>query len=128
MQTKKERLLELKVQDKLYKELDKYFDAGWRQWVRGIEQKNNISNIRMFKILASIKSVEFVKDLTMLMTSTKNKFALLTLTKKPKGMLLKDSRFKTIPEIMIDKYPSGSYRQGKVFIQINTNRWVCFVF
>lgn len=125
--TKKERIADLKEEEKLYKVLDQYFDAGWREWVKEIRKGNDISNLRMFKILASIKGTDFINDLIALM-GKKNKSAYLELTKHPKGMLLQDSRFKTIPEIMIDKYPSTSYRQGKVFIQVNHNRWVSFVF
>lgn len=125
--TKQERLQELKAQDHIYKVLDKYFDAGWREWVKGIRRQNDISNLRMFKILSILKGNDFVSDLIKLM-GKKNKSAYLQLTKKPKGILLKDNRFKTIPELMINKYPSGTYREGEVFIQINKNRWVYFIF
>lgn len=125
--TKQARLSELKAQDKFAKIIMKEFDAGWREWVKDIYQQNHISNLRMFKILNSIKGSDFITDLISLM-GKKNKFALLNLTKKPKGILLKDDRFKTIPEIMINKYPSSSYREGEIFIQINAERWVYFVF
>lgn len=125
--TKTERLNQLKDQAKFHKVLDRHFDAGWRYFVNSIRAENDISNIRMFKILCEIKGSDFVKDLIKLM-STANKHAQLNLTKKPKGILLKDNRFKTIPEIMIEKYPSGSYRQGQIYIQIRHDRWVGFVF
>jgi hypothetical protein len=125
--TKQERISELKEQDKFYKVLDKYFDAGWRNWVKGIQQKNDISNVRMFKILSAIKGNDFVADLIKLM-GKQNKSALLRLTKKPKGVLLKDNRFKNIPELMINKYTAGAYRDGEVFVQVNDSRWVYFVF
>jgi hypothetical protein len=126
--TKAERLQELKIQEGFYKALDKYFDAGWRSWVKEIQHQNDISNLRMFKILSALKGNDFVSDLIDLMKSTKNKSAYLELTRKPKGVLLTDNRYKSIPEFMIEKYPSGSYRQGKLFIQVTKNRWVSFVF
>lgn len=125
--TKKERLQDLKEQDRFYKVIDRYFDEGWKNWVRGIQHQNDISNVRLFKILSRIKGNDFVADLIRLM-GKKNKSALLQLTNNPKGVLLKDNRFETIPEIMIDKYPSSSYREGKIFIQVNDSRWVSFVF
>lgn len=125
--TKQQRLSELKEQDKLYKCLDKIFDAGWRNWVKEIHRENDISNIRMFKILSSLKGADFVIDLIKLM-GKRNKSALLKLTKHPKGILLKDNRFATIPEMMLEKYPSGSYREGKVHIQVREDRWISFVF
>lgn len=125
--TKQERLSELKVQDQFYKVLDKYFDDGWKSFVKGIQQENDISNVRLFKILASLKGNDFVADLIKLM-GKHHKHAYLELTKNPKGILLKDSRFKTIPELMIDKYTAGSYREGKVYVQVKPDRWVGFVF
>ena len=125
--TKQERLNELKAQDQFYKVLDKYFDAGWKSFVKGIQQENDISNVRMFKILAALKGNDFVADLIKLMGKN-HKHAYLELTKKPKGILLKDSRFKTIPDLMIDKYTAGSYREGKVYVQVKSDRWVGFVF
>ena len=125
--TKGERLQELRMQDQFYKILDKYFDAGWEKYVEGIQQQNDISNVRMFKILAAIRGNDFVSDLISLM-GKKNKRALLRLTKKPKGILLKDNRYKSIPELMINKYPSGSYRDGEVYVQVRSDRWVWFVF
>lgn len=125
--TRQERLAELKVQEQFYKVLDKYFDAGWKNWVKGIQQQNDVSNVRMFKILSELKGNDFVADLIKLM-GKHNKHAYLELTKKPKGILLKDSRFKNISELIIDKYPSGSYREGKVFVQVKPDRWVGFVF
>jgi hypothetical protein len=127
MMTKQERLAELKAQEQLYKVLDKYFDAGWREFVKEIHRQNDVSNIRMFKILSQLKGNDFVADLIKLM-GKQNKSALLKLTKTPKGILLKDNRFKSIPELMINKYPSGSYREGEVFLQIRHDRWVMFVF
>lgn len=126
--TKAERLEQLKEEEQFHKVIDKYFDAGWKSFVKGIRAENDISNLRMFKILQKIKGPEFVADLIKFMKSTGHQHAYLELTKKPKGMLLKDSRFKTIPELMIEKYTSGSYREGKVYIRINENRWVKFTF
>lgn len=125
--TKQERLNELKDRERFYKVLDKYFDAGWKHWVQGIQQQNDVSNVRLLKILSQIKGNDFVADLIALM-GKKNKHAYLELTRKPKGIVLKDGRFANIPELMIDKYTSGSYREGKVFIQIKKDRWVSFVF
>lgn len=126
--TKAERLEELKVQDAFYKVLDKYFDAGWREFVKGIRAANDISNFRMFKIVRNLKGNDFVKDLIAFMSSTKNKHALLELSKEPKGMKFKDARYKTIPELWIDKYPSGQYREGDVYFQIKDDRWLKFTF
>lgn len=126
--TKDERLQQLKDEKKLYKVFDRLFDAGWRNYVNDIRRKNDISNIRLFKILSRITGNDFVADLIKFMKSTKHEHAYLELTKKPKGMLLKDSRYKSIPEFMIDKYSAGSYREGKVYIQFAPDRWVSFVF
>lgn len=127
MQTKQERVQDIKAQDQFYKVLDKYFDAGWRDWVKSIHQQNDISNLRMFKILSTLKGNDFVGDLINLM-GKKNRHAYLRLTKTSKGILLKDARYKTIPELMINKYTSGSYREGEVYIQVKENRWITFVF
>jgi hypothetical protein len=125
--TKAERLQQLKDQESFYKVLDKYFDAGWRDFVKEIHRKNDVSNIRMFKLLSAINGNDFVADLIKLM-GRQNKSALIKLTKKPKGILLKDSRFKNIPELMVNKYPSGSYKEGEIFIQVHPDRWITFVY
>lgn len=125
--TKQERLDELKAQEQFYKILDREFDKGWREWVKDIHRQNDVSNLRMFKILSALKGNDFVSDLIKLI-GRHNKHARLNLTKKPKGLVLKDNRFKNIPELMINKYPSGSYREGEVFVQVKADRWVGFVF
>lgn len=126
--TKSERLAELKAWDGLEKVLDKYFDAGWKNFIKDVRSKNDISNVRMFKILCLIKGSEFTADLADFMKKTGHKHALLELTTEPKGILMKDSRYPTIPELMIEKYPSGNYKKGAVYIHIKQNRWVTFVF
>jgi hypothetical protein len=125
--TKQERLSDLKVQEQFYKVLDKEFDKGWRDWVNDIYKQNDISNLRTLKILSALKGNDFIADLIKLM-GKKNKHAYLNLTRKPKGILLKDNRFENIPELMINKYPSGSYREGEVFVHVKDDRWVYFVF
>lgn len=124
---KEERLQELKEEEKFHKVLDKYFDAGWREFVKGIQGRNDLSNLRLLRILAKIKDADFVSDLLKLM-GRKNKHARLELTKKPKGILLKDNRFPTIPELMILKYTTGAYREGEVYIPVDKERWVRFIF
>lgn len=125
--TKEERLQELKIEKKVYKEFDKYFDAGWKEFVKNIHARHDIANARTFRILSKLKGTDFVSDLKKLM-GKKNKSALLEFSKKPKGMRLKDSRFETIPELMMNIFPSGSYRQGEVYVQFRHDRWVYFVF
>lgn len=112
----------------MYKVFDKYFDAGWRNFVKGIRESNDISNLRLFKILASIKDSEFVADLIKLMRSMKSGHAYLTLTKNTKGVLLKNPKSENIPFYTVEKYPSGSYKEGRIYIQIKENRWVTFAF
>ena len=127
--TKQDRLNELKAEKQLFKEIDKYFDAGWREWGKEIHRQNDLSNIRMFKILSKVKGVPFIVELTQFMEKIKLKSALICLTKKsPKGILVKDNRFKTIPEFTINKYTSGQYRQGELYIQILPDRWIYFVY
>lgn len=125
--SKAKRLKELKDEDKFFKTLDKYFDAGWREFVKNIDKKNDISNVRMFKILSVIKGNDFIADLMQLM-GNKNKSALLMLTKKPKGILINDSRFKTIPNVIINKYTACAYAEGEIFIKVTFDRYVYFVF
>jgi hypothetical protein len=125
--TKQERLDQLKEEEQLAKHLMKGFDRGWREWVRSIYKENDASNLRLFKVLSKVKGDDFVSDLISLM-GKHNKHAKLWLTKNPNGILLNDSRFKTISQLMIEKHPSGSYRDGKVYIQVDDKRWVGFVF
>jgi len=126
--TKEERLIQLKDQEQLYKVLDRYFDAGWREFVRGIQSQNQISNLRVFRILSKIKGNDFVADLIALMKVMKQKYAYLSFTKNPKGVIIKDNRTKSITELMVEKFQSGSYREGKIYIQVRPDRWVTFVF
>lgn len=126
--TKSERLEELAFEKAFYKSLDKEFDKGWREFAKELSRRNDISNLRMLKILLSIKGEDFVNDLVAFMETTRNKSAYIEFTKRPKGMLLQDSRFPTIPELMVDKFRDGSYRQGRVYIQVTINRWIGFTF
>jgi hypothetical protein len=61
------------------------------------------------------------------MRSTKNKDAYIFLTRKPKGMILRDTRFKNIPELWVDQKQTGAYGNGAngcLYIQIMNNRWI----
>lgn len=126
--TKSERLQELKDQERLYKVLDRYFDAGWREFVREIWKKNDTSNFRMFKIISELRGNEFVEELIRLMKMMKSKHAVLKLTKKPKGILLNQAGFKHIPVMMVEKYPSGNYSEGAAYIELKGRHWLSFVF
>lgn len=125
--TKQERLQELKQEKQFHKVLDKYFDKGWREFVKSVQGENDISNIRMFKTLSAIRGNDFVADLIQLM-GKKNKHALLRLSKNPKGIPIKDNRFATIPELLIYKYTAGAYREGEVYVKVREGTWIWFVF
>ena len=129
MQTKAERLQELKVEEKFYKVLDRFFDAGWREYVKDIHRRNDVSNIRTFKILSQLKDVDFVRDLMKLMKLMKCEHALLNFTKKlpEKGVWLNDQRTKGIPKLYVWKYPSGQYCDCSIHIQVKENRFVYFI-
>jgi len=124
--TKEERLQELRDQEELHKYFDKFFDAGWREFVKEIRRSNVKSNLRMFNILTKVQGVEFVTDLMQLMRDTGNWHSLLRLTKKPKGIYVKDGRYMTIPGIMMNPQPSTTFKQAEVYIKINDRHWIFF--
>jgi len=129
--TKADRLQELKEQDRLYKVLDKYFDAGWRHFIKDIRKHNISSNNRLYKIIAAIKGWEFAGDVKGLMIDIKQQYALLTIVKEPMGIELKDSRYTTIPKIWVQQKSGSIYSgdaaigcTGSLCIQIKDDRWI----
>lgn len=106
--TKRERLSELKEEEKFLKVLDKIFDADWKTFVDGIRKENAICNKRLCKVVMAIKGKEFVADLLKLMTLTKANGALIQVVRKPTGMLFKERRVTSIREIWVDqKFTKG---------------------
>lgn len=113
--------------EQFYQALDNYFDEGWKHFVKDVQYRNSQSNQRMFRIIQALKGNEFLKDLIILM-GKEHKYALVHLTRNPKGILLNNSKSIHIPKLIVNKYPSGSYREGEIYIQIKEDRWIWFVF
>lgn len=128
--TKAERLQELKEEEHLQKQFHKvlniHFNAGWREFVKDIQGRIDVSNVRTFKILSKLKGNEFVSDLRELMKMMKRKSAYLSFTKEAKGVLMKDNRVSNIPELWVYRASSPNYSDYQVFIQVNENRYVTF--
>lgn len=124
MQTKAGRLTELKEQDKFYKVLDKIFDHDWRLYVNGIRKENAVRNKRLCRVVTAIKGKDFVTDLLKLMRLTKTTGALLHVVRKPAGMLFKDRRVVSIPEIWVDQKIEEEGPTGCFYIQVKAARWL----
>lgn len=125
--TKAERLEELKSEKQLHKAFDKVMDAGWKAFVDDVRARNALSNVRTFNILNQLKGKDFVKDLKGFMRSTKTEHTQILFTKKPAGILMKDRRYKNIPELMVDQQQISIYGDipcGFIYIKITDNRWV----
>lgn len=125
--TKAERLEELKSEKQLHKALDKVMDAGWKAFVDDVRARNDLSNVRTFNILNQLKGKDFVKDLKGFMRSTKTEHTRILFAKKPAGILMKDRRYKTIPELMVDQQQIiiyGDIPCGFIYIKITDNRWI----
>lgn len=124
MQTKAARLTQLKEEEKFYKVLDKIFYADWKTFVDGIRKENAICNKRLCKVLIAIKGKAFVADLLRLMTLTKTNGALIHVARKPDGMLFKERRVESIPEIWVDQKVTEYGPMGCFYIQVKADRWL----
>lgn len=129
--TKQERLQELKSEEQLYKVLDKYFDAGWREFVKGVRKENTEANEMIYKDLIKIRGQEFADDVRGLLKDIKEQFALLEIVKVPVGMEFNDSRYPTIPKIWVQQKSGSLYSgdstkgaTGSLCIQVNENYWI----
>jgi len=126
--TKAERLEQLKQEEQLYKVLDKYFDAGWKEYVKGIRKQNVEANEELYKDILAIKGEEFVEDLKSLLKDIKLQHSLLTIATKPEGIELNDSRYTTIPKIWITQKLGSIYSEngltGSMCIQLKEDRWI----
>ena len=126
--TKSERLQELKEQEQAYKILDKYFDAGWKQFVKEARQENAIANKKLLSEIEPITGKEFIDDLLSLMKDIKEKDSLLTIVTSPEGMELNDSRYTTITKVWIKQRSTSAFIggsiEGSLCIQIAKDRWI----
>ena len=126
--TKAERLKQLKDQEKIYKALDRYFDADWREFVKGVRKENAEANAELYKVIVNIKGNEFAEDVKSFMKEIKHQFALLTIVTEPAGMELKDSRYSTIPKIWVYQKSGSIYSaegyKGSLCIQLADDRWI----
>lgn len=121
--TKEERLQEIKLQDKIYKEFDKAMDAGWREFVNEVRAKNKKSNDRIFRLL----NPDFVKDFKKLIKSIGHEYARVQIVRAPEGTCYMDKRYATIPEIWVVMKSYGSLyggMSGSVCVKVTDNRWL----
>lgn len=124
MQTKAGRLTQLKEEEKFYKVLDKIFYHDWKLYVKGIMKENAVCNKRLCRVLVAIKGKAFVSDLLKLMTLTKTKGALIYVARKPTGILFKERRVASIPEIWVDQKIEEDGPTGCFYVQVEANRWL----
>ena len=128
MQTKKDRIYQLKEEAKVYKELDKIMDAGWNEFVKNQHNRNRVSNERLYRIMALVKGQRFSTDVRNLMIDIKQENGLLELVKTPVGMEIGDSRYKSIPKIWIFQKSGSIYgsntSQGSMCIPFTKDRWI----
>src|SRR6185369_4313568 len=122
--TKQERLNDLILLDAFFRECDKLFDAGWREYAKELRAKNANSNKRILRALITIKGIDFVKDLIQFMKATKTEFNLIQIDREPTGIQMKDNRFSNIPEMWFDQRPrtDPGFYSSKVFIQVKKDR------
>lgn len=117
------------MEDELENWINDAFDAGWKNYVRKIRQTNSRSNRRLFRLLRKIKSDSFVHSINEL-SKINGGLPQIRISRRPKGMCLKDNRYSAIPEIWIDQKQGSVYGpntvKGHIYVQVKENRWVYF--
>lgn len=124
--TKQERLDELKFQEAFFKMMDKGFDKGWRDYMKDVQRQNLTSNLRLFRVLQGIRGSEFISDIIQMMKMIKRPTGLLSIVRTPAGIMIKDGRWKTIPELWIFQKSSSDpgILSNTLCIKIKEGRWL----
>lgn len=107
---------------------DPLFDAAWREFAKNQRKKAEPQRKRFFGLLTAIKGNEFVVDVLSLMKKFNCSHHIPNVLRKPIGSRVKDKRWKHIPFIWVQYYPSNRYRDNgnmyKICIQVKENRWI----
>jgi len=60
------------------------------------------------------------------MAAIDQKYAPIRVMRRPKGIRVKDRRFKQIPEFWVEHYSTGKTIMGSICIQVKADRWIIF--
>jgi hypothetical protein len=105
----------------------KGFWRGWRNYVKGIRAENERSNKRLYRVLWKFKSQLFTTEVDAF-AKINGGLPKIRVAKEPKGIRLKDNRWRSIPEIWIEQKQTAQGPAGSIYIQVKDNRWITFHF
>jgi hypothetical protein len=102
---------------------DEIFDAGWKAYIKTLQEENRASNYRLLKVIAKVKGTEFLQGVKHLLqkvgTATR-----ITFVNKAKGIHFSNPDWTACGDVLIDQRSTAEGMQMDIYIPVKPNKYL----
>lgn len=107
--------------------IEKEFDKGWVEFVKGIIEENKASNYRLLRVLEKRQGKQFVNDAKAIL-KTVGGTCRIEIVRSTAGMQMSDRRWKSFPLIWVNQKQTSIYGkpEGWIYVPLDAKRFLSF--
>ena len=99
------------------------FDAGWKAFVKKIQEENRVSNFRLLRVIEKVKGPEYLQGVKHLMqkVGTGNR---IVFAKNAHGLHFSNPEWNACGQVLIDQRSTAEGMQMDIYIPVKPNKYL----
>lgn len=103
--------------------IDDWFDEGWREFVKHVQQENRRSNYRLMKVVGRVKGKAYLNSLKVIL-KTVGAGSLIRFADNAKGLVFNKSEWSGIGDVIIDQRSTSDGMKCDIYMPVKKGKFL----